>query len=169
MAKVTKWLIVGRFGRPHGIKGLIRVLSFTEPGANILNYQDWHVYIDKKWQPIELLHTELRHKLILVEVAGYTEREQVADLTNIDIAIDYAQLPPLAPGEYYWHQLIGLRVVNLQGEALGTVKEIMPTGSNDVLVVEGTKRYLIPYLPGRFISHIDPSQQLITVDWDADS
>lgn len=165
---VNKWLIVGRFGRPHGIKGLIRLHSFTEPKENILDYPRLYVDIDKQWQPIQLLHTERRNKLIVVEVAGYRERERLASLTNLDIAIDYAELPPLAPGEYYWHELIGLRVVNLHGDELGTVKEIMPTGSNDVLVVVGEKRYLIPYLPGRFISHVDRSQRLITVDWDVD-
>lgn len=168
MDKATDWVVVGRFGRAHGIRGFVTVHSFTEPRDNILRYTDWHAYISQQWQPLNILHIEVNDKFILAQVEGYSEREQVANLTNIDIAISRVQLPSLKPGEYYWHELVGMDVVNLQGVSFGKVKEIMPTGANDVLVVEGTKRYLIPYLPGKFIADINPSQHLIRVDWDAD-
>lgn len=168
MDKVTDWVVVGRFGRAHGIKGLVIVHSFTEPRDNILRYTDWHAYIGKQWQPLSVLHIEVNNKLILAQIEGYSEREQVANLTNSDIAISRSQLPSLKPGEYYWHELVGMEVVNLQGVSFGKVKEVMPTGANDVLVVEGTKRYLIPYLPDQFIMDINPGQNLIRVDWDAD-
>ena len=161
-------IIIGRFGRPHGIKGLITVISFTEPRENILRYTPWFVDMNQTWQPITLLHVEVNNKSILAQVEGYPEREQVAQLTNLDIAVNRDQLPKLKPGEYYWHQLEGMQVVNQQGIVLGTVKEIMPTGANDVLVVEGEQRYLIPYLPDRFVIHVDQKQRQITVDWDAD-
>ncbi|CEK09554.1 ribosome maturation factor RimM [Legionella hackeliae] len=168
MDKVTDRIVVGRFGRPHGIKGFITVHSFTDPRDNILRYTDWHAYINKRWQPLKLLRVEVNEKFILAQVEGYSEREQVAALTNTDIAVSRDQLPPLEEGEFYWHDLIGMKVVNQQGILLGTVVEIMPTGANDVLVVEGEKRYLVPYLPGQFVADINTSQQLITVDWDAD-
>lgn len=78
------------------------------------------------------------------------------------------QLAELEPGEYYWHQLIGMTVVNTKGESFGKVVEILPTGANDVLVVQGEKKHLIPYLPGQFVLDINDSQHLITVDWDLD-
>lgn len=168
MDKVTDRIIVGRFGRPHGIKGFITVHSFTEPRDNILRYTDWHAYINRQWQPLKLLRVEINDKSILALVEGYKEREQAAALTNVEIAVDRAQLPSLEEGEYYWHDLIGMQVVNQQGLLLGTVVEIMPTGANDVLVVEGNKRYLVPYLLDKFISDINTNQRTITVDWDAD-
>ncbi|KTC77826.1 ribosome maturation factor RimM [Legionella brunensis] len=168
MDKVIDWLVIGRFGRPHGIKGFVTVHSFTEPRDNILRYTDWHVYINKQWQPLKLLRVEMNEKSILAQIDGYSEREQVAALTHVEIAVDRKQLPPLKEGEYYWHELIGMQVVNQQGMLLGSVAEIMPTGANDVLVVEGEKRHLIPYLPGQFVSDINSSQRIITVDWDAD-
>lgn len=162
------WVVIGRFGRSHGIKGFISVVSFTEPRDNITNYVNWHAYINQEWQPLKLLHTEINHKFILVQVDGFAEREDVANLTNVNIAIQRTQLPALEAGEYYWEQLIGMEVINLQNILLGNVTEIMPTGSNDVLVVVGEKRHLIPYLLERNIIKIDESQRMITVDWDRD-
>jgi len=163
------WVIIARFGRPHGIKGLITVISFAEPRENILRYTPWYICDSQQnWQPLKLLNVEMNHKSILAQVEGYHEREDVARLTNVDIAVKREQLPALNPGEYYWYQLIGMRVVNQQGIMLGKVTEIMPTGANDVLVVVGENRYLIPFLPDRYVIHVDDTQGLISVDWDAD-
>ena len=168
MNKDSSWIIVGRFGRPHGIKGLVTVISFTEPRDNLLRYENWHAKINHQWQPIKLLHLEMNNKFILARVEGYQEREDLGRLTNSEIAIQREQLPQLQPGDYYWHQLIGMQVINKQGLLLGTVLEIMPTGANDVLVVNGEKRHLIPYLPNKFVVEVNDSQRLITVDWDVD-
>lgn len=162
------WVVVGRFGRPHGIKGFVTVHSFTEPRDNILKYTDWHVFLNNQWQPVKLLSVETHIKAIVALVDGYPERELVARLTNAEIAVHHDKLAELDQGEYYWHQLIGMKVVDQKGELFGTVTEIMPTGANDVLVVQGEKKHLIPYLPGQFIIDIDDSQQQITVDWDMD-
>jgi 16S rRNA processing protein RimM len=162
------WIIVGRFGRPHGIKGLITVISFTEPRDNIMHYTNWHARINNQWQPIKLLHLEMNNKFILTQVDGYHAREDTSRLTNIDIAVKREQLPALQQGDYYWHQLEGMQVITQQGVVLGIVTEILPTGSNDVLIVVGEKRHLIPYLPGTSIIEINDSQRVITVDWDAD-
>lgn len=168
MDKDSTWVIIGRFGRPHGIKGLITVVSFTEPRDNIMHYTNWHARVNSQWQPLKLLHLEMNNKFILTQVDGYREREDVARLTNIDIAIKREQLPVLQQGDYYWHQLLNMQVINLQGILLGIVSEILPTGANDVLVVIGEKRHLIPYLPGTSVVEINDTKRVITVDWDAD-
>lgn len=168
MSNQANWVVIGRFGRPHGIKGFVTVHSFTEPRDNILRYTDWHVCLNNTWQPVKILSIEVHNKAIIAQIEGYPERELVARLTNAEVAVQKEQLAELEPGEYYWHQLIGMKVVNPKGESFGTVVEVMPTGANDVLVVQGEKRYLIPYLPGQFIIEINDSQQVITVDWDLD-
>lgn len=168
MNNQTNWITVGRFGRPHGIKGFVTIHSFTEPRDNILRYTDWYVFLNMEWQPIQLLSVEVQNKAIIAQVKGYPERESVARLTNLEIAVAKEQLAQLEPGEYYWHDLIGMAVVNQKGDSFGTVTEIMPTGSNDVLVVQGEKKHLIPYLPGQFVTSINIEQNLITVDWDLD-
>jgi 16S rRNA processing protein RimM len=166
--KNSDWVVIGRFGRPHGIKGLISIISFTDPRDNILSYTDWHAYINKQWQPVKLLDLTSNNKSILAKVDGYVEREDLAYLTNIDIGIKSEQLPMLDEGEFYWSQLVGMEVVTVEGISLGQVTEILSTGANDVLVVVGEKRHLIPYLPGKSIIKVNDSQRIITVDWDMD-
>lgn len=168
MSNQENRIIIGRFGRPHGIKGFVTVHSFTEPRDNILRYAHWNAYIDYEWQPIKLLGVEVYNKAIIALVEGYADRDMAGRLTNIEIAIPKEHLGELSSGEYYWHQLVGMNVINSKGESFGKVVEIIPTGSNDVLVVQGEKRHLIPYLPGQFVLDVDSSQQLITVDWDLD-
>ena len=168
MNNQANWVVIGRFGRPHGIKGFVTVHSFTDPRDNILGYTNWHAFLNNQWQPIKLLCVEVYSKAIVAQIEGYPERESVARLTNIEIAVHKEQLAELEPGEYYWHQLVGMSVVNQKGDLFGEVIEVMPTGANDVLVVQGEKRHLIPYLPGQFIIEINDSQRVITVDWDLD-
>ena len=168
MTHQANWIVIGRFGRPHGVKGSVTVNSFTEPRDNILSYTDWHVSLNNTWQPIKLLSAQNYNKTIVAQIEGYPEREDVAELTNAEIAVHQEQLAPLAPGEYYWYQLIGMNVVNQQGQSFGAFTEVLPTGANDVLIVQGEKRHLIPYLPGQFIIDIDDNQRVITVDWDLD-
>ncbi|MFY7697832.1 MAG: ribosome maturation factor RimM [Legionella sp.] len=164
----SDFITIGRLGRPHGIKGLITVVSFTEQRDDILKYMPWFFRVGNEWQALNLLDTAVNHKLILVRIEGYCEREQAATLTNTDIAIRRDALPQLSSGEFYWHQLIGMSVVNQQQIILGTVKEIMPTGANDVLIIEGENRYLIPYIFDKFIIQVDEKNKLILVDWDLD-
>jgi 16S rRNA processing protein RimM len=162
------WVIIGRFGRPHGIKGFVTVHSFTDPRDNMMRYNDWHALINNTWQPIKLLSVETHSKAIVALVEGFPEREAVARLTNVDIAVSKEQLSTLEPGEYYWHQLLGMSVIDTKGNSFGKVIDIMPTGSNDVLVIQGEKRHLIPYLPGQFIMNVNDKEHIITVDWDTD-
>lgn len=168
MNKEVDWVVIGRFGRAHGIKGLITVHSFTEPRDNILRYTHWHAMINKQWQPINLQRIDITNKHILAQVEGVADREQVAALTNVEIAVKRDQLPELPPGDFYWHELVGMQVVNMQGVNFGTVSDIMPTGSNDVLVVDGEKRRLVPYVMGQYILNVDKQHAVITVDWDAE-
>ena len=166
----SEWLVIGRFGRPHGIKGLITVVSFTEPRENIVDYTSWHAGMSSgnQWQPLKVLQTKINNKFILAQIEGYTDRDQVARLTNVEIAVKREQLQALKPDEYYWHDLVGMNVVTREGLALGTVSEVMATGSNDVLIVNGERRNLIPFLLHDVIIDINASQRLITVDWDVD-
>lgn len=168
MNNQSEWVVIGRFGRPHGIKGFITVHSFTDPRDNIMTYSDWHVLLHHQWQAIKVLQLQAHDKAIIAFIEGYPERELVAALTNAEIAVHKDQLAPLEPGEYYWHQLIGMNVVNQQGETLGTVVDMIATGANDVLVVEGAKRHLIPYVMGVYVLDINESQQTISVDWELD-
>jgi 16S rRNA processing protein RimM len=162
------WVVVGRFGKAHGIKGLISVISFTKPRENILEYAQWHIKKNGQWQPVKCLSNGVPKKHILVKVEGYAIREDLADLTNLEIAVRREALPMLALNEYYWHELVGMTVVHVNGSLFGQVHEIMATGSNDVFIVQGERRYLIPYLINEVIVDINKEKRQITVDWDLD-
>lgn len=161
-------IILGRFGRPHGVKGYISVYSFTEPKENILSYADWYVRINGVWTLLKRKAAEAHARCIVALLEGYTDRDKVGELTNLDIAVEANQLPVLAPGEFYWHQLQGMTVINTKGETLGEVTEIIATGSNDVLVVSGQSRQLIPFRYGVVVLDVSTESQQITVDWDSD-
>jgi 16S rRNA processing protein RimM len=160
------WIVVGRFGKANGLKGYIRVQSFTEPYENILHYPQWFMQVDKQWRLIEVESKQAKGTHILAKVKGVNDRTAVMAFTNCDIAIKETDLPELVDGEYYWKDIIGLTVKNASGIRLGIVKDLMETGSNDVLIVQGEKEYLIPYLPERFVLDVDQKSRTITVDWD---
>jgi 16S rRNA processing protein RimM len=112
--------------------------------------------------------------LLLLKVRGCDDRTQAEAFSGVDIAIRSVQRKSLAEGEYYWSDLIGLRVVNLEGLHYGVVDHLIETGANDVLVVKPTadsldqRERLIPYLPDQVLKKIDLVDRVIQVDWDAD-
>lgn len=166
MNKESDWVILGRLGRPQGLKGFIRVISFTEPESNILDYLPWHIQKKDHWIPLQVDNFQVQNKTILVKIEDYTEREAVAELTNCNIGVLREQLPNLLAGEFYWHELQNMTVQNKEGIVLGQVTQIMPTGTHEVLVIEGKKHHLIPYVPEIYILEVDPVQRQIIVDWD---
>lgn len=166
MSNTSDWVVLGRLGRPQGLKGLIRVISFTQPTFAILDYEAWFIQKKDHWLPLKLETFQTQNDVILAKISGYTEREAVGELTNCNIGVSADQLPQLPEGEYYWHELKKMSVINQEGICLGKVIDILPTGANDVLVVSGDKRHLIPYVPKVHIISVDPLQQQIMVDWD---
>lgn len=168
MNKTVEWLIVGKFGRVQGLKGFIKVVSFTEPKESIINYSPWYIKNKDCTQPIKLTKIEKNNKFYLVKVDGYEDRDSISSLTNCEILIKVEQLAKLPANEYYWHELVGMEVKNHKNVILGTVKDLIATGSNDVLVVKGNKRHLIPYIQEECVVSIDAKERRITVNWDED-
>ena len=160
-------MTIGRFGSPFGVQGWIKVYSYTDPPENILNYLPWQIVFAGKRDTLTPVQQQVRIKDLIVKVAGCETPEQVRAYTNVAIEIERAQLPTLAPQEHYWHDLIGLTVINRQQQCLGNVDHLVEAGSTDVLVIkDGKKEHLIPYLMGYYIDAIDLEQRCIKVDWD---
>jgi 16S rRNA processing protein RimM len=167
-AQTKEWITVGKFGAPHGINGYVRLHSFTSPMDNILNYTHLKIKKGNTHQPIEITVTQIRSKDMVVKVEGVDDRNKACELTHCEILIDKSQLADLSEGEFYWHQLIGLTVLNRNNEKIGVVEDLLETGSNDVLIVKKAdgKKTLIPYLKDHFIDKIDLDNKTIFVDWD---
>jgi len=160
-------IIVGRFGASYGVKGWMKVHSFTQPHENIITYQPWLIKQQARWQPVSVTDCRQSGNNILAAIAGCETKEATSLYRNVDIAIQRQQLPALNTGEFYWADLQGLSVYTVSGDELGKIDYILPTGANDVLVVKGKREHLIPYLPNDVIKEIDLVIGKIIVDWDA--
>ncbi len=171
---MSDWVVVGKLLGPYGIKGWIKVYSHTHPMENIGSYNPLWVNRAGDWQPIKLLQVKLHGKGVIAQIEGCNDREQVPQFSGLELAIKREQLPELANDEFYWSQLIGLKVVNKANECLGAIDHLLETGANDVLVVvpcdgsvDQTER-LIPYVWEQVVLGVDLQQKQVTVDWASD-
>jgi len=159
-------IIVGRFGAPFGVRGWIKVFSYTEPFHNLLKYEHWTIKEKGKFLPIDITDKKIHSNLLLAKTKTHNTPESVKCLTNKIIYIDRDQLATLPDGEYYWSDLIGLRVVTLDEVELGIVDHLFETGSNDILVVKNktSPELLLPYTDA-VVKNINLSKKIIQVDW----
>ena len=162
----TDFIVVGKIGATYGIKGWLKILSFTEITANIFDYAPWYIEDNNGWKVIEIEDGHEHGKGIVAKLAGFNNPEEAKLLSGKKIAILRSQLPELAKGEYYWSDLKGLTVIDQHGETLGKVMYLIATGSNDVLVVKGTKEHAIPYLLGKVVTSVDLAKGEMHVNWE---
>lgn len=152
-----------------GIKGWVKVFSFTDPRENILQYSPWFLRKNNQLREIKLVGGRRQGHLVVAELSGVADRDLAAELIGSEIFILKQQLPAAEDGEYYWADLIGLAVKNQEGIDFGTVDHLLETGANDVLVVrDGDVERLIPFLQPQTIVKISLDEGLIVVDWDSD-
>ena len=142
--------------------------SFTRPRDAILNYRRWFLGHDGDWQSLQVEEGKRHGKSIVARLEGIDDRDAAALLIGRDIAVPRQELPDTEDGTYYWADLEGLQVVDRDGTVLGTVAYLLETGANDVLVTEGDKERLIPFVAGEVILDVDVVKGVITVDWEWD-
>ena len=159
---------VGKISGVFGVKGWVKVFSFTDPRENILTYSPWLLQKGDQIKTVNVVDGQLQGKTIVAQLAGIDDRDQAASLMGWDIFITQDQLPKAAKGEYYWSDLIGLQVETIDGVQLGAVDSLLETGANDVIIVQGERERVIPFLQGRTIIKVDLDAGKIIVDWDPD-
>lgn len=151
------------------MRGWVRVYSYTQPRENIVQYNPWYLRRDHgDWQVTEPEEGRAHGKGVVARLAGCTDRDQAQLLTGYEIGIRRDQLPTLLPDEYFWDDLIGLQVLNIEGDDFGRVDHLLETGANDVLVVKGERERLIPFVMKQVIVEVDLDKGRIRVDWDKD-
>ena len=161
-------VILGRISSVFGIKGWLKVVSHTQPKENIFSYPVWLLKRDGKWHERNLVNGKPHGKTLIAQLADINAREKAEEWIGATIAVTRDMLPEPEAGEYYWVDLIGLTVVSTEGQQMGTVKKLMETGSNDVLVVKDPAQnaeVLIPWLEQQVIKDVDLASGVITVDW----
>jgi len=160
-------VVIGRINGLFGVKGWVKVMSWTRPRENLFEYAPWLIQTEDGWRELRVLEWRPQGKGLVARLEGVEDRDQAAALMQRDIMVPRAQLPTLDEG-WYWVDLIGLDVETVSGERLGRVESLMETGANDVLVVAGSRQRLIPFTPGHAVREVDMQSGRIVVDWDPD-
>lgn len=168
-------LVVGKITGCYGIKGWVKVHSYTDPPENLFSFGDWQVKRRGEYQAIAFDRSRPHGKGQVAHIAGVDDRTLAESFKGLEIWAPEGVLPALEEGDYYWRQLQGLKVWCLADDEekvlLGEVDYLIETGANDVLVVKGCegsldeRERLIPYLPGDTVTRIDLEEALMEVDW----
>ncbi|MFP3029531.1 MAG: ribosome maturation factor RimM [Arsenophonus sp.] len=171
---IANSIALGKLGSAYGIRGWLRIFSFTEYTEDIFKYQPWFIQrAGQWWQQLELEGWKHHNQDIIIKIKHIDDRNAANLMTNYKIIIDSEQLPELEDNEYYWKDLIGCQVITTKGYSFGYVQNLMETGSNDVLIIKANlkdafdiKERLIPFLDEQIIKNIDLTSKTIEVDWD---
>ena len=158
--------IEGRVALGHvtgvfGVQGWIKLASYTRPASDLLEYPRW-VIRDKSWKVSE---ARMHGSSLVARLEGLDDRDVAMSLRGAEIEVERAELPPAKPGEVYWADLIGCEVVSGSGVSLGTVSGLYGNGAQDVLVVQGDRQRLIPFVIGPIVQTVDLAAKKIVVDW----
>ena len=167
-------VVVGRITAVFGVRGWVKLFSFTEDREAIFDYQPWWVETAQGLQQLVVDDWKSHGDGLIVHIKGIDDRDIARTWCQQDVLVAKTQLPSLIDGDFYWHQLEGLVVIShFKGQQLrlGKVKSLLETGANDVLVVVGDRQSidleerLIPYAE-QFVNNIDLQSQIIDVSWD---
>lgn len=167
MSAGGKWVILGRVSGVFGVKGWLKVQSYTEPRDNIVRFGAWTLRMNGIDRVFEVEDGQGHAGSVIAKLRGIDDRERARDLVGADIVVPRERLPATEAGELYWTDLEGLEVRTTTGIVLGKVDHLLATGGNDVLVLDSTPERLIPFI-GSVVKEVDLEQRLIVVDWAPD-
>lgn len=161
---------MGRIFGSWGVRGGIRVDPYSEDPETLTEYKTWLVGREGDWKEYEVLEARVHTTQVVAQLAGLDDRDAALRLKGSEVAVPRESLPEPEDGSYYWSDLIGLAVVNTEGEGLGVVKEMFSNGAQDVIDViasesgEAIKR-LIPWTA---VKQVDIGSRRIEVEWGKD-
>lgn len=164
----TQPVVLGRISGLFGVRGWVKVYSYTEPREAVLEYDRWLLSDKDGWQEATVAEGQRHGKTIIARLDGYVDRDQAASLVGIEIGVPRESLPKAGKDQFYWSDLEGLRVVHRDGSELGRVDHLLETGANDVMVVKGEQERLIPFVMDKVVLGVDLDKGEIEVDWEWD-
>ncbi|WP_208640258.1 ribosome maturation factor RimM [Massilia violaceinigra] len=166
---------VGYVSGAFGVTGSIRVTPFSTDADGLLSVKTW--WLDKpSLQSVSVRTAKMHGGDVVAQLAGTLGRDAAEALKGAAVSIPRSQFPQLPADEFYWSDLIGLNVVNLQGEALGLVSDMMHNGAQSILRItpvpdaandDKAPERLIPFVD-QFVKTVDQTSKTITVDWGLD-
>ena len=163
---------VGRLGAAHGVRGWLRVQSFTDPPQRLFEWRNWLVQSagsDKPGAAREMKLQEARPQGNgwIAKLEGVDERDGAARLTGQMILVERELLPPAEGREHYRDDLVGFEVKNVEGVLLGAIDHYIDTPGNAVMVVKGEREYLVP-VTREHLRSVDKDARALIVDWPED-
>ena len=165
---MNDFILIGRINGLFGTRGWVKVFSYTRPRDNLLQYNPWYLHSAGEWRRYAVCEARRHYGGVVALLEGVADRDQAALLVRHDLAIDRSQLLAASADEYFWSDLIGLRVVNQQQQELGRVAGLIETGANDVLRVVGAVERLIPFVRGIYVLDINLASGEMQVNWHQD-
>jgi len=161
---VPMGFVAGAFG----IRGWVKVVADTQFADSLLDYDTWWLGRNGGWRAYRVEDSQAQPKALNAKLVGVDDRDLAFSMKGMTVAVPRSAMPAPEEGEYYWADLIGMAVVNPQGEALGEVANLLSTGANDVLVVkDGQTERLLPFV-GAVVIEVDAAARSIKVDWGLD-
>ena len=159
---------MGRITGLFGVRGWVKVYSYTEPREAVLNYDRWLLGRKDGWQEATVAEGQRHGKTIIARLDGYVDRDQAAGLVGADIGVPREAMPETEGDQYYWSDLEGLKVLHRDGTELGQLAYLLETGAHDVMVVQGEQERLIPFVLDEVVLGVDLDKGEIEVDWEWD-
>lgn len=169
-------VVVGRIAGAWGVRGWVRLASFTEPAENLVHYPDWRLrpaatpaMPDRgPARPVTLAQWRWQGGRLAGRLEGVDDRDQALALNGAEILVPRAVLPAVADG-WYWADLLGFEVRNLRDVALGQLASVLDNGAQDIMVLRGAGRErLVPFVRGVIVHAVDEGARRILVDWHED-
>ncbi|MDP1658905.1 MAG: ribosome maturation factor RimM [Methylotenera sp.] len=180
-------VVMGRIVAPYGVFGWLKVVPDTEAFDGLFDYDTWWLGKGDDWREMVVETAKVHNDVLVVKLAGIDDRDAALACKGKQIAVPRDQLPEAEENEYYWSDLIGLRVKNKQDIDFGLIVDVFETGANDVLVVkpdtvkvevakevfakevvkDKPQERLLPFIES-VVLDVDLKAKTMLVDWDAD-
>lgn len=164
-------VLLGRVLAPYGVKGWVKVEPFTESPETLRLFSEWRLGKgdpSDAWKAVKIAESAEHSGNIVARFDGCTDRDAALEYRGMGIAVAKNALPPVKPGEFYLADLVGLAVVNAQGEGLGQIASSFSNGAHEILRVElDGKERLLPFVPA-IVQNVDVQAGVVRVEWQSD-
>jgi 16S rRNA processing protein RimM len=159
---------VGRLGAAHGVRGWLRVQSFTDPPQRLFEWRRWMLQPEGgATREMKVQDARPQGNGWIAKFEGVEERDAASRLTGQMVLVERGELPPTQGREHYRLDLLGFEARNLEGAVLGVVDHFIDTPGNAVMVIRGAREYLIP-VTAQHLRQVAAGDRTVIVDWPAD-
>ena len=163
--EVSALIELGQVGAPFGIRGWVKLRSYTDPPERLLEHGTLSLHLGGVWQDYVVEASGRSGGALTVKLAGVADRTAAEVLKGASVAVPRSALPPCAAGDFYQADLLGCEVVNLAGDRLGVVAHFVEIPTHALMVVRGTREYWVPAVP-QHLRRVDLEARRVMVDWE---